>query len=218
MEKQQCYAIVPAAGRSSRMGSPKLLLPWPTRDRPGGALIDQVLGAWQSSAVTRTVVIIHPSDRKLHKMCQAWDVDVLVPDQPPPDMTSSLQTGLQHIIANYAPSGSAGCFIGPGDLPNLQTEVIDRMWAHAVRHWPAAGCGCAWTPRFGLKSGHPALLPWNVATGIQALPSGTGADSFVRLQQRRIVEFPESMMIDDCDTPDEYRLALEKLSQATDVG
>lgn len=219
MEKQQCYAIVPAAGRSSRMGTPKLLLPWPTKARPDGALIDQVLAAWRSSLVTRTVVVVHPSDRKLHEMCQAWDVDLLVPDLPPPDMTSSLQAGLRHIEAEYSPSESAGCFIGPSDLPNLQTQVIDQIWGHALQNWPAAkDRPCVWTPRFGQQSGHPALLPWNVAVGIRNLPSGTGADSFVRSQERRFVDFPESMMIDDCDTPEEYRRALERLSQATDVG
>ena len=38
------FAVVPAAGRSRRMGRPKLLLPWGE-----STIIQQVLGAWRAS-------------------------------------------------------------------------------------------------------------------------------------------------------------------------
>jgi molybdenum cofactor cytidylyltransferase len=54
------FAIVPAAGRSARMGAPKLLLP--LGDRP---VIDWVLAAWTASRVTRTVVVVRADDAPL---------------------------------------------------------------------------------------------------------------------------------------------------------
>lgn len=210
----QCYAIVPAAGRSRRMGAPKLLLPWPTRERPCGLLIDQVLAAWTASLVSRVVVVVRRDDQPLIDACRRWKVDLLTPEQPPSDMTASIQIGLQHLESVSAPSENAGCFIAPSDLPSLQPRVVDGLWQYALRQWPEAErqLQCVWTPTFGDKSGHPALLPWPACKGIFDLPSGTGVDSHVRQLQRRLVAFPESLIVDDCDTPEEYQRALKQFN------
>jgi CTP:molybdopterin cytidylyltransferase MocA len=49
--KTKCYAIVPAAGRSRRMGRPKRLLPWREEKR-----MDQELRAWISSSFDRCFI------------------------------------------------------------------------------------------------------------------------------------------------------------------
>src|ERR1043165_1578126 len=56
----RCFALVPAAGYSVRMGEPKLLLP--VAGRP---LIEHTLEAWQRSQVDRIVVVIRPGDQAL---------------------------------------------------------------------------------------------------------------------------------------------------------
>ena len=54
------FAVVPAAGRSERMGAPKLLLPL-----GDSTVIEHVLAAWTASPVTRTVVVVRADDAEL---------------------------------------------------------------------------------------------------------------------------------------------------------
>ena len=54
------FAIIPAAGRSQRMGQPKLLLPW-----RNSTIIEHVLAAWRASQVSHMLMVVHPADRQL---------------------------------------------------------------------------------------------------------------------------------------------------------
>ena len=60
------FGVIPAAGRSVRMGEPKLLLPW--RD---GTLIEHVLAQWLASRVACVTVVVHPDDQELAAVCRA---------------------------------------------------------------------------------------------------------------------------------------------------
>ena len=51
------FAIIPAAGRSQRMGEPKLLLPWGQ-----STIIEHVLAVWCASRVEAVVMVVHPDD------------------------------------------------------------------------------------------------------------------------------------------------------------
>ena len=57
------FAVIPAAGRSQRMGQPKLLLPWGRT-----TVIEHVLGVWRASRVTHTVIVVHPDDKFLAEL------------------------------------------------------------------------------------------------------------------------------------------------------
>src|SRR3954447_6428415 len=104
------FAIVPAAGNSARMGTPKLLLPL-----AGRPLIAHVIEAWERSSVDRIVVVIRPDDKALAEAVKSnvqspiskvdvpatldpgpWTldssasrVDLVIPAISPPDMKAS---------------------------------------------------------------------------------------------------------------------------------
>ena len=82
----QSFGIVPAAGRSSRMGTPKLLLPWGDK-----TLIASVLQAWRSSRVARVVAVVHPEEHELARACARACVEVVQPAAPPPDIKASVR-------------------------------------------------------------------------------------------------------------------------------
>ena len=79
------YAIIPAAGKSVRMGSPKLLLPWRS-----GTILDAVLSAWGASQVTRTLVVARRSDLALHAVVLAHGATLVLPPEDPIDMKASI--------------------------------------------------------------------------------------------------------------------------------
>src|SRR5437667_12426851 len=97
---QRYFALVPAAGHSARMGEPKRLMPV-----AGQPLILHTLAAWQRSRVDQVVVVVRPGDDDLTAAVinqsrvqgPRSNVEIVVPDLPPPDMKASLQAALKHI-------------------------------------------------------------------------------------------------------------------------
>lgn len=194
----KCYAIVPAAGRSRRMGQPKLLLPWGS-----GKLIDRVLEAWTSSRVDHVVVVIRRDDAELCRACERWPVNVVQPATEPPDMKASVQVGLRHLASQYRPADDDRCFIAPADLPALSSKLIDRLIQ------TDSDTSTIVVPQFGERQGHPALLPWKMTGEVFQLADDEGVDRLVARHSKAVVEFAAQEAVNDVDTPQEYRQALE---------
>ena len=75
------YAVVPAAGHSTRMGEPKLLLPL-----AGEPLIRHTIRAWQRSQVDQVVVVARPGDNRLAAVVREAGAALIIPAVPSPDM------------------------------------------------------------------------------------------------------------------------------------
>ncbi len=116
------FAIVPAAGRSRRMGQPKLLLPW-----GDATIIESVLLGWRASQVEATIVVVHRDDQQLGDICRAAGAEVVVPNEPPPEMKDSIRYGIEHVMKINAGTSPAGWLLAPADMPDLSVGVIDRV-------------------------------------------------------------------------------------------
>ncbi len=208
----QCYAIVPAAGSSRRMGKPKLLLPWQASSLGTRAsspstpttVIDQVLHAWTSSRVARTVVVIRNGDIPLREACRRHAVHIVEPEITPIDMKASCCVGLQFIQQQFRPDSSDRCFIAPADLPELNNAVIDCLIAS--ESLPAEVV----VPKFGTRIGHPILMPWPLTREIFELDIAEGVDAIVARHPKRCICFPPEELVADIDTPEEYEHALNR--------
>src|SRR4051794_4581922 len=119
----QSFGIVPAAGRSSRMGTPKLLLPW-----ANGTLIEGVLQAWRASRVTCVVAVVHPEDHELARACAGAGAEVVQPSTPPPDMKASVRAALAH-LQKLKPNPEDAWLVAPADIPGITAERINAMIA-----------------------------------------------------------------------------------------
>ncbi|MBX3422730.1 MAG: NTP transferase domain-containing protein [Pirellulaceae bacterium] len=217
-----CYAIIPAAGRSRRMGQHKLLMPWPVASPTAARLthrsateeastarcvIDRVLAAWTTSRVTETIVVIRGDDLELRDVCQRWPVTIVHPIEPTEDMRASICVGLRSLISRPVSAVGACFFIAPADLPGLTTQVIDGLIDARTDQRTVL------LPRFGPTLdasivGHPALLPWACASEIIALGPQHGVDALVKRYPQQFVLFPSELAVADIDTPAEYQLAL----------
>jgi molybdenum cofactor cytidylyltransferase len=198
-QPSRCYAIVPAAGRSRRMGQPKLLLPW-----GDGLMIDRVLQAWTRSRVSQVVVVIRQADTALAAVCQRWPVRLVQPPNDPEDMKESVQIGLRVIAEEFQPTGQDRCFIAPADLPTLSASIIDRMIA--AESDPATIV----VPQFGDKQGHPVLLPWPITEEIFQLGEHEGVNRIVERHEKRMIPFSQRDAVSDIDTPADYRRGLDR--------
>jgi len=194
---RRAFAVVPAAGRSVRMGRPKLLLPW---GDDGRTLVEVVLAAWRNGGATHTVVTVHPDDTGLAAVCSAAGAEVVVPPQPPPDMKASIAAALGHIAVRHAPTEADVWMVAPADLPQLAPSVIAQLLQTFDPRQPAI-----WRPMHAGRGGHPLLLPWSAAAALSQIPVDRGLHYLLEHQSYRTIEGGAACLAADVDTPDDYR-------------
>jgi len=189
-------AILPAAGESSRMGKPKLLLPF-ADTTVVGALIASLRGG----GVGRIVVVVAPGDDELRSWA-ARDRDLAVTENPRPEggMLSSILCGLAALGggAGLAAAGEV-VLVTPADLPAIRPDTIRRL-VEALR---GASTPLA-VPVYSGKRGHP------LAIGAGALREAAALDPAVGLRQLldrlAVLELAvdDPGVVEDVDTPADY--------------
>jgi molybdenum cofactor cytidylyltransferase len=190
------FAIVPAAGRSVRMGEPKLLLPWGS-----ATMIESVLAAWRASRVARIVVVVHPADAQLAEVCRAAGAIVIQPEIPPPDMKASVQHALAWLTVQESPAEHDAWLLAPADMPLVTTAVINSVIA---AHEGAAPSIVA--PVATGRRGHPVLFPWPLASEVSRLAESEGLNALVKRHTIKELPWPSAReILTDVDTPTEYR-------------
>jgi molybdenum cofactor cytidylyltransferase len=213
-----CYAIIPAAGRSERMGGSKLLLSWRGTGNTNSTLLDHVLQAWTSSRVRRTIVVVRAdAEPAIKNICDSSGVDVVMADNPI-DMKASCLMGLKHLSEHYSPSPQDRFFICPADIPGITTGLIDHLITAAEHNdatrEPDAGDRVI-LPTYQARRGHPVLFPWWMAGQLALLRSDQGVNALVNRAAVVEVEFsvtPAKMA--DIDTPEEYAAAARLFAES----
>jgi molybdenum cofactor cytidylyltransferase len=194
----QTFAIIPAAGRSQRMGQPKLRMPW-------GActVMGCVLAAWKASQVDHVIVVVHPLDDDLAKVCQAAGAEVVRPANPPPDMKTSIRLGLER-AESYQPAASDAWLVAPADMPTLTSDTIDRLISAYAAGGEQASAN-VWVASRGVRRGHPVLFPWRLAVEVGRLPQDKGLNDLVDRSPVVAVPVADGAIFEDLDTPEDYQ-------------
>jgi len=187
------FAILPAAGRSRRMGRHKLLL-----SHAGRTVVEHVLAAWRASQVTQIVVVVHPDDEQLAEICQAAGATVIQPTEPPPEMKDSVKCALAEIAARYQPTERDVWLLAPADMPELSEATIDLVLAaHRDNAQRIV------VPTHGGRRGHPVLFPWALAAEVAALGNDQGINAIVSRNEVREIAIAANEILMDLDTPDD---------------
>jgi molybdenum cofactor cytidylyltransferase len=191
-------AVVPAAGRSSRMVEPKLLL----RSR-AETLISRVVTALRAGGAERVVVVAPPadSDRGHDIAAEAREAgaSVIVPATRPSEMRDSIELGLEALARGTPPRS---VLLTPGDTPGITSELVAELLVSALKR-----PDCIIVPACQGRRGHPIVLPWSLAALIPTLPENVGVNTLVATYPDRIVELAVNSprMTADLDTPDDVR-------------
>ncbi|HEX3725080.1 MAG TPA: NTP transferase domain-containing protein, partial [Pirellulales bacterium] len=170
----QPFAVIPAAGRSQRMGRPKLLLPWGST-----TVFERVLSTWLASRVVQVVVVVHPLDGQLAEMSRRQGVLVVQPEHPPAEMVNSVQLGLAAIAEQFQPARDDAWILSPADIPNLTTAAIDRLISAYDERVERSQAPRVWAASAGGRRAHPVLFPWSLAADVHTLEPGEGLDVLV---------------------------------------
>jgi molybdenum cofactor cytidylyltransferase len=181
-------AIVLAAGKSERMGSPKALLPY-----QGRTFIENILHAISLSPVRHVVVVVGHHRNEIAAQIRIPDL-IFNPDYEQ-GMITSFQTGIRAL-----PEESAGALLFLVDNPVVETSTIEAL----VEKFEA---NRIILPVYQGRRGHPVLFSRAALQEIVDLPPSQGANIVVRRDPSRIVEVSVDSpgILVDIDTPEDFK-------------
>ncbi len=205
------FAVVPAAGRASRMGRPKLSLPL-----GGRTVLEHVVVALRQGGVDEVLVVAGPHDPALAPLAEAAGADVLRLVEATADMRATVEHGLRYLEKRFHPRPDDAWFLAPADHPTLDVDVVRRLCAaYADRRSRSI-----LIPVHEGRRGHPTLIAWRHVAGVGALPDGQGINSYLRSHVGDIAEVPagSEAVLCDLDTPEDYDHFLRSWSGKRDGG
>jgi molybdenum cofactor cytidylyltransferase len=200
------FAVIPAAGKSSRMGCPKLTLPLGNQ-----AVIEQVIASLRQAEVNSILVVVGPHVPELAPLASAAGAHVLLLPEETPDMRATVEKGLEWLENHFHPEPDDDWLLVPADHPTLDAGVV-RQLVRVRRHQPDHSI---FVPVFQGKRGHPALLRWKHVAGIRALAPTCGVNAYLRQQAAQTLEVPvqSAEVLADLDTPEDYERLKRKFQQ-----
>jgi molybdenum cofactor cytidylyltransferase len=191
-------AIVPAAGRSKRMGRPKLLLP-----ANGQTLIAHIVTALREGGADRVVVVAPPVDSEegpaIARAAEQAGALVVAPRERPAEMRDSIEIGLATLAE---PTPPERVLVAPADIPGITVQIVAALVEESSRQ-----PGKIVVPRCGARRGHPVVLPWSLAADVVSVPEGQGFNALLALHQSLVVELAigDSSVGIDIDSPEDFR-------------
>jgi molybdenum cofactor cytidylyltransferase len=195
----QAIAVIPAAGRSQRMGRPKLLLPWGSI-----TLIEHVIATWQASRVKRVFVVVHPGDDQLARLVESAGAQLVQPAAAPAEMKDSVRLALEAATPLGLQPDDAW-LMAPADMPGLSAATIDGLiaaYAAALAHdGPRTRI---FVPRSRGRRGHPVLFAWSLAADVGQLPPGQGLNALFERYDAAYLDVEPEAIPADLDTSDDY--------------
>lgn len=181
-------AVILAAGRSTRMGSNKLL-----ELVEGKPLIRHVVEAALSAPIEAVVVVTGHQSAEVSLALSGLNVIFTHNADYAQGLSASLKTGIAAVS-----SGSAGALVLLGDMPLVSAGVIEQL-IEAFANAPEAK---AVIPIAGGKRGNPVLISRRMFDQIAGLTGDKGARALLD-DESGIVELDlnDSAVLSDIDTP-----------------
>lgn len=187
--------VLLAAGLSSRMGQPKLLLPW-----GGTTVLGQVVSTYAMAGMKEIVVVTGGAhvqvERLLTELSKDFPIRIVYnPAYARRGMLSSIQAGL----AALDPQTHAA-LIGLGDQPQVRDETVRHLCATFVQTMSPLVI-----PSFHNRRGHPWLAARPLWHKILALPISTTPRQFLNSYAGQVIYVSaDQSILQDLDTPEDY--------------
>lgn len=184
-------AIILAAGKSSRMGSPKALL-----ELHGETFLDRLIRRFSEQCASVTVVLGHRPEAVRSGLRAPSGAEFVVNSGYEAGQFSSLQCGMRAI-----PPSADGVFFTPVDYPNIAESTLTRL----IRAQAMIAI-----PQYLGRHGHPVLISPSLVPEFLALSPHAQARSVLHRHSSEIcyVDVLDPGVLDDIDDPEDYRRLL----------
>ena len=185
------FAIVPAAGESKRMGSPKMLLPY-----NGMTVIEQVIENLLSAGISNILIVLGSDHEEILSKINGYHVSHCYNEDYRRGMLSSVQCGLASL-----PDNDGGVLIIPGDQPMIGQVQISLV----IKTWSESGKGIVMPVHNG-KRGHPLIFNMKYRSEVMSLPDAKGLRELAVMHPDDIMEAEtdDPAVLRDIDTQKEY--------------
>lgn len=195
-------AIVLAAGESSRMGELKQLLPW-----NGTTLLAWQVGEARRAGIDDVVVVVGHREEVIRDSLSQTGTDtrVIINEAYLEGRASSLRRG-----AETVDDTAEAVVIISVDQPR-PAWVMRRL----LERWRQTGARVV-LPRFGGRGGHPVLLAGSLLPALRQVTDqklGLRAVVDANRDSTEVVQFAESAIEANLNTPEDYRAALASLER-----
>lgn len=188
---KKIWAIVLAAGKSTRMKTQKLLLPF-----NGKTIIETVILNIFPELRKNILVVLGSHHDEIKKQIDKLPVKTCMNENYAEGMLSSVICGFRNL-----PESAGAALVFLGDQPQIPGEVTRRV----LEAWQNSGKGIV-IPVTNGRRGHPVLIETKYKTEIEKLDPGKGLrqlmEKFAGDVEEAECNLPE--ILRDIDTPEEY--------------
>lgn len=190
-------SIVLAAGESRRMGQTKQLLAW-----EGKTILRKVLENLLNSRLDEVILVLGHEAGRILREVNTRKVKVVINKNYKEGMITSIQQGLAALDEQ-----AEAFFIVLADQPGIGPEVYDRLIGEFKRATPQKNIVL---PTYRGRRGHPALFSVKYRREALRLKGDVGFRQILQEHPEDIlaVEMDSDSILQDIDTPDDYRKEL----------
>lgn len=187
--------VILAAGASTRMGQPKMLLPWGTT-----TVLGHLLSLWKALGADQIAVVTPPGETPVSVELARFpsgNIRRIVNNRPAEGMFSSIQTAarwgewdanLTHFV------------LALGDQPQIRKWTLEALLANAQRKPDSI-----WQLSFQRLPKHPIVLPRNAFESLTTSTCATLRDFLDNSPLPRELAETESAAVNlDLDYPEDY--------------
>ena len=195
-------AVVLSAGESSRMGSPKALLPI-----SGVPFIEEIVRALKGTKIDRIIVVLGHHAEKIQKRIAHLPVTFVVNRDYAKGQLSSLIVAIRSLAAEKTTEKIDGVLVHLVDHPFISPALVDHM---IDRFYETKKLIVI--PRCGGRRGHPVIFSSRLFPELLSAPLEKGAKVIVHAHRDETLEIETDFagVTIDIDTPEEYRQYLGK--------
>jgi len=195
--KKKIVSIVLAAGKSTRMGTQKLLLPF-----RGTSILKSIIEEITHSNSQETWVVIGSHKNEITENLKDCKLNLVENENFEEGMLSSVLTGV-----NAANKNCDGFLIFLGDQPLIPHAIINRL----ITVFQKTKKGLL-VPTFSGKRGHPVLIDSKYAEAINQINPNIGLrELFINNPSDILeIEVENEAILKDIDTPEDYSEVFEQ--------
>jgi 8-oxo-dGTP diphosphatase len=184
-------AVVLAAGASTRMGEPKLLLPL-----RGKSLVRRVVEEAVASRAKQTIVVTGAHREPIERELRGLPVKLVHNPEYAEGMSTSLRAGLR-----AARTAVDAALILLADQPLVDRHVLDSL----IELYGRSGAAIV-QPSYGGQPGNPVLWDRRLFGELMAEQGDRGGREILRRRAAEVarLELPDTRLRQDVDTPEAY--------------
>ncbi|MBS4174960.1 nucleotidyltransferase family protein [Bacillus sp. FJAT-49736] len=193
------FAIILASGQSSRMGTPKLLLPW-----HGLTIMEHTLQKVSMLSFEGIKVVIPTKNEKLRAITSMYPCESIINTSPHLGIGHSLSLAIRSL-----PSTTKAAIVFLGDQPKIHADDIQGVLGVfkqlQIRHSDNPNKSIIQVKYRDGKSGHPILFSPHFFHELISLEGDQGGKGIIQkneqfvYQSKSVNNYPK-----DIDTPNDY--------------